>query len=112
MGLWLKTSHKKHLVCCTFAAHLFYDQFVNNPPHSSPLAAIYAYLGTSLHFSFAVSLCLGVSMVLAMVVSSLSGTLIPVFFQRIGIEPEVASGLLITTVNDLVAWSPTMALHG
>lgn len=54
-------------------------------------------------FAFALSGCLGAALVLSMVVSSLSGTLIPIFFQRIGIDPAVASGPLITTVNDLVA---------
>lgn len=54
-------------------------------------------------FAFAVSGCLGIAMVSAMVVSSLSGTLIPLFFKRIGVDPAVASGPLITTVNDLVA---------
>lgn len=54
-------------------------------------------------FAFAVSGCLAVAMVLAMVASSLSGTLIPIFFRKIGVDPAVASGPLITTVNDLVA---------
>lgn len=31
------------------------------------------------------------------------GTLIPMFFHKIKIDPAVASGPLITTVNDLVA---------
>ncbi len=39
----------------------------------------------------------------AMVISSLVGTLIPMFFHKIKIDPAVASGPLITTVNDLVA---------
>lgn len=38
-----------------------------------------------------------------MVVSSVVGTLIPIFFKKIKIDPAVASGPLITTVNDLVA---------
>lgn len=54
-------------------------------------------------FAFAVSGCLGTAMVLAMMISSLSGTLIPLFFKAVGIDPAVASGPLITTVNDLVA---------
>lgn len=54
-------------------------------------------------FSFAVSGCLGVAMLLAMLVSSLSGTLIPIAFQHLGVDPAVASGPLITTVNDLIA---------
>ena len=42
-------------------------------------------------------------MILAMLISSLFGTVIPIFFQKIGVDPAVASGPLITTVNDLVA---------
>ena len=54
-------------------------------------------------FSFAVSGCIGASLVLAMLISSAVGTLIPLFFKKIKIDPAVASGPLITTVNDLVA---------
>ena len=54
-------------------------------------------------FSFLVSGCIGISMVVAMLVSSLTGTLIPMFFKKIKVDPAVASGPLITTVNDLVA---------
>ena len=46
---------------------------------------------------------LSAAMILAMLISSLSGTVIPIFFQKIGVDPAVASGPLITTVNDLVA---------
>lgn len=69
-------------------------------------AAIGGYLclmGNAPGFAFAVSGCLGVSMLLAMMISSLSGTVIPIFFEKIGVDPAVASGPLITTVNDLVA---------
>lgn len=65
-----------------------------------------AYLclcGHAPDFAFATSACLGVAMMIAMVISALSGTLIPLFFQRVGVDPAVASGPLITTVNDLVA---------
>ena len=54
-------------------------------------------------FAFAVSGCIGISLVMAMVISSLLGTLIPMFFHHIGMDPAVASGPLITTINDLVA---------
>ena len=59
--------------------------------------------GNAVTFAFAVSGCLGIAMVLAMLISSLSGTVIPIFFQKMGVDPAVASGPLITTVNDLVA---------
>lgn len=39
----------------------------------------------------------------AMLISSMVGTCIPMFFHKIHIDPAVASGPLITTINDLVA---------
>ena len=54
-------------------------------------------------FSFAVSGCIGFALLVAMAVSSAVGTLIPLFFKKIKVDPAVASGPLITTVNDLVA---------
>lgn len=54
-------------------------------------------------FAFSVSGCLGIAMVLAMLASSLSGTIIPILFKKLGVDPAVASGPLITTINDLVA---------
>ncbi len=59
--------------------------------------------GAVFAFSFSVSSCLGVSMFAAMSVSALFGTVIPIFFESVGIDPAVASGPLITTVNDLAA---------
>lgn len=59
--------------------------------------------GKGIGFAFAVSGCIGMSLLVAMVISSAFGTLIPLFFQKIHIDPAVASGPLITTVNDLVA---------
>lgn len=52
---------------------------------------------------FAVSACIGVSLLISMIIASLDGTLIPMLFKKIGIDPAVASGPLITTINDLVA---------
>ena len=63
-------------------------------------------------FSFAVSGCIGVSLVLAMVISSTVGTLIPLFFKKIKVDPAVASGPLITTINDLVAVVTYYGLSG
>lgn len=57
----------------------------------------------TMEFSFAVSGCIGVSLILAMLISSAVGTLVPLFFKKIKVDPAVASGPLITTVNDLVA---------
>lgn len=54
-------------------------------------------------FALATSGCIGISLLVAMVISSMVGTVIPLFFHKIKVDPAVASGPLITTVNDLVA---------
>ena len=54
-------------------------------------------------FSFAVSACTAVALFISILLSSLAGTAIPMLFQRLHIDPAVASGPFITTVNDLVA---------
>ncbi len=50
-----------------------------------------------------ISGCVGISLLVAIVISSLVGTLVPMFFHKVKVDPAVASGPLITTVNDLVA---------
>ena len=64
---------------------------------------IYFFKGKTLVFAYAVSGCIGVALLLAMLISSAVGTCIPLFFKKVGVDPAVASGPLITTVNDLVA---------
>ena len=54
-------------------------------------------------FAFSVSFCTGAALLVAMLLSSIVGTIVPILFKRFGVDPAVASGPLITTVNDLVA---------
>ncbi len=69
------------------------------------VVGLYIWLikGKTMLFAYAVSGCIGVSLLLAMLISSAVGTCIPLFFKKIHVDPAVASGPLITTVNDLVA---------
>ena len=64
---------------------------------------VWLFKGKSIHYVFCLSGCVGVSLLLSMVISSFVGTAIPMFFKKIKVDPAVASGPLITTVNDLVA---------
>ncbi len=59
--------------------------------------------GETLTLAFSVSFCTGISLLIAMLLSSIAGTGIPLLFQKLRIDPAVASGPFITTVNDLVA---------
>lgn len=53
-------------------------------------------------YAFAISLCAGTALLMAMTISSIVGTSVPMLFKKINIDPAVASGPLITTVNDLI----------
>ena len=53
--------------------------------------------------AFSMSFCTGFALMVAMLLSSISGTAIPLLFHKLNIDPAVASGPLITTLNDLVA---------
>ena len=56
-----------------------------------------------INFSIILALCIGLSLIVTMIISSLVGTLIPLTLNSMNIDPAVASGPLITTVNDLVS---------
>lgn len=59
--------------------------------------------GETAQMAFSVSVCTGIALVISMGLSSISGTAVPLLFKQLNIDPAVASGPLITTINDLVA---------
>jgi len=69
------------------------------------IVAGYLFISSSyaLTFVLAAGGCVGLAMCFAMAISGFTGAAIPVCLCRFGIDPAVASGPLITTINDLVA---------
>jgi len=59
--------------------------------------------GYTASLAFSTSGCVGASLAFAMMLSGFTGAAIPTVFHRMGIDPAIASGPLITTVNDLFA---------
>lgn len=59
--------------------------------------------GQPMGTAFPISGCIGLALLVAMTISSFTGTVIPLLFNKIKVDPAVASGPLISTVNDLVA---------
>ena len=47
--------------------------------------------------------CVGLAMLGAIVFSAGLGVIVPLFFRAIGVDPAVASGPLITTLNDALS---------
>ena len=62
-----------------------------------------------MRYAFTISGCIAFALFVSMIIASLIGTTIPMVLHKIGIDPAVASGPMITTVNDLVA---TMVYYG
>ena len=71
------------------------------------LLIIFAYLfllkGQPINYAILYASCASISLIIAIVLSSFTGTVVPLLFKKIKIDPAVASGPLITTINDLVA---------
>ena len=77
------------------------------------LLCIVAFLITIIYLIFikqtpyqnglAIGGCVGISIMLAMMFASLGGTLLPMMFKKLKVDPAVASGPMITTINDLVS---------
>ena len=74
-------------------------------------SASFVLAGLYLHFvkaqafpmAFTISACIAIALLITMFVSALVGTVVPIFFKKVGVDPAVASGPLITTLNDLTA---------
>jgi magnesium transporter len=50
-----------------------------------------------------VGLIVSISLMVAMIIATLTGTLVPLIMNRFGIDPAVASGPFITTGNDIIS---------
>ena len=64
---------------------------------------LYQLKGETLTIALSVALCTGIALLVAMFLSSIFGTAVPILFKKLKIDPAVASGPFITTINDLVA---------
>ncbi|MCM3785826.1 magnesium transporter [Neobacillus mesonae] len=55
--------------------------------------------------SFALGAVIGFSLLLTIIIGTMAGTIIPILLYKLKIDPAVASGPLITTLNDLFSLS-------
>ena len=44
------------------------------------------------------------AMMITLIMAALSGMIIPLFLQRAGIDPAIASGVVLTTITDIIAF--------
>ncbi len=60
--------------------------------------------------STALGLVMAAAMVVTLVVAGLSGTLIPLALERVGVDPAIASSVFLTTVTDVVGFFAFLGL--
>lgn len=64
------------------------------------LIAIIAFIWMG---SFTLGLVVGLSSLITLIIGTLSGTIIPLILYKLNVDPAIASGPLITTVNDILS---------
>ncbi len=62
------------------------------------------------HHNYLVALALALAMAINLVFAALSGVAIPVLVRKIGVDPAVASGVILTTVTDVVGFFAFLGL--
>jgi magnesium transporter len=65
--------------------------------------AAIALISGSIHQAARLGLAVGLSVAAAVLVSALLGAVIPVFFKSVNVDPALASGPVVTSVNDVVS---------
>ena len=69
--------------------------------------AIAVTTGVAVYFwnhSFGLSLVIGISMVVSMIIAGFSGAIIPIALTRMGQDPAQSSSIVLTTVTDVVGF--------
>jgi magnesium transporter len=56
------------------------------------------------------SLVIAIAIVINLITASLVGALLPLFLNRIGIDPALAGGVILTTVTDVVGFLSFLGL--
>lgn len=59
---------------------------------------------------WSIGLVMAAAMIITLIVAALAGMLIPVGLARTGVDPAVASGVFLTTITDVVAFSVFLGL--
>jgi magnesium transporter len=73
-------------------------------------AALIGFIAWFWAGSLAIGAVMGAAMVITLIIAALSGMLIPIGLARTGVDPAVASGVFLTTITDVVAFSVFLGL--
>jgi len=69
-----------------------------------------AAVATFWYHDYALGLIVAIAMIINVIVAAVAGVLIPVFLDRAGIDPALASGVALTTITDVVGFLAVLGL--
>lgn len=73
-------------------------------------AAVVGIVASVWFNDWTLSLVIAIAMVINLITASLVGALLPLFLNRIGIDPALAGGVILTTVTDVVGFLSFLGL--
>jgi magnesium transporter len=83
--------------------HFLFKELVVSSLMGLACGALSALVSQLWHGNTMLSLTVGISMLVAIVASAVLGVLVPFFFRLIKIDPAIAAGPAVTTIDDIVA---------
>ncbi len=73
-------------------------------------AVTVAIVTVAWHHNYLVALALSLAMIINLAFAALSGVMIPILVRKIGVDPAVASGVILTTITDVVGFFAFLGL--
>ena len=73
-------------------------------------AAVVGMVASVWFNDWTLSLVIAIALVINLITASLVGALLPLFLNRIGIDPALAGGVILTTVTDVVGFLSFLGL--
>ena len=60
--------------------------------------------------NYLIGVVIGIAMIANLGFAALSGVLIPIMLKRIGVDPALGGGVILTTITDVIGFSSFLAL--
>lgn len=92
------------------AIRLFRKEVAVGAVNGTLLAVVVACIAGIWFQSVSIGLLLGCAMIINLVCAALAGASIPLVLQKIGIDPALAGGVLLTTITDVVGFMAFLGL--
>ncbi len=92
------------------ASRLFFKELMVGAINGVIWAVVVASIGGLWFQSLSLGLLLGAAMVINLICAALAGASIPVILDKMGIDPALAGGVLLTTVTDVIGFMAFLGL--